>query len=143
MKKTRIANIKDIDKIYEIEKETFKNPWSKESIYYEIYEDELSDVIVIEENGEVMAYIGYMIIFDEIHIANVAVAQKSRGCGYGKLLLEEICKFADEHDKKLTLEVNVHNDVAISLYKKYGFKSFGTRKNYYGQGEDAHIMWRE
>ena len=37
------------------------------------------------------------------------------------------------------LEVNSINSKAISLYKKYGFVSYSTRKNYYGEN-DAILM---
>lgn len=139
----REANEQDIDAIFEIEKATFKNPWSKPSLYYEIVEDELSKVFVVEKDGQLVGYIGFMIIFDEIHIANVAVDKNFRGEGFGDILMEKITEFADENNFKVTLEVNEHNQVAISLYKKYGFKNFGRRKNYYGIDEDAFIMWRE
>ncbi len=140
---TREANENDINSIFEIEKATFKNPWSKPSLYYEIVEDELSKVFVVEKDGQLVAYIGFMIIFDEIHIANVAVDKNFRGEGFGDILMKKITEFADENNLKVTLEVNVHNEVAISLYKKYGFINFGRRKNYYGIDEDAFIMWRE
>lgn len=140
---TREANENDIDAIFEIEKSTFKNPWSKPSLYYEIVEDELSKVFVVERDDKLVGYIGFMIIFDEIHIANVAVDEEYRGEGFGNLLMETITQFADENSLKVTLEVNEHNEVAISLYKKFGFKNSGRRKNYYGIDQDAFIMWRE
>ena len=46
--------------------------------------------------------------------------------------------------KYITLEVRVSNIKAIGLYEKYGFKSLGTRKQYYqDNNEDALIMWTE
>ena len=40
----------------------------------------------------------------------------------------------------ITLEVNEKNIPAISLYKKYGFETLGTRKKYYNNQFDAYIM---
>ena len=52
-------------------------------------------------------------------------------------------KIADNENFKMTLEVNKKNEIAINLYRKYGFKIVGDRKNYYGIDQDAYIMWRE
>ncbi len=65
-KKIRLAKIDDIDSIYEIEKISFENPWSKKSIRNAIKEDLLSDILVFEYEKKVIAYISYMIIYDEI-----------------------------------------------------------------------------
>ena len=44
----------------------------------------------------------------------------------------------------MTLEVRVSNIVAQNLYKKYGFKLAGIRKEYYSDNkEDAMIMWND
>ncbi|GKZ08250.1 hypothetical protein [Paraclostridium bifermentans] len=44
----------------------------------------------------------------------------------------------------MTLEVRVSNVVAQNLYKKYGFKLAGIRKEYYSDNkEDAMIMWSQ
>ena len=56
-------------------------------------------------------------------------------------MLEELINIAKE--KKLdsvTLEVNVHNDIAIGLYQKYNFKEVGKRPKYYNNTDDAIIM---
>ena len=48
--------------------------------------------------------------------------------------------------KKWFLEVRRSNDPAVALYKKFGFKAVGTRKNYYKTPtgrEDALIMVKE
>lgn len=138
----REANAGDIEIIAEIEEATFPNPWSKNALYYQIVEDELSKVFVIEEDDVLAGYVGFMEIFDEIHIANVAVDKKFRGRGCGDMLMKEVTNYADKNNFKVTLEVNVTNEVALSLYKKYGFQTEGRRKDYYGLGQDAFIMWR-
>ena len=44
----------------------------------------------------------------------------------------------------MTLEVRASNVVAQNLYKKYGFKMAGIRKEYYSNNkEDAIIMWND
>ncbi len=44
--------------------------------------------------------------------------------------------------ERMTLEVRVSNNAAISLYKSLGFEEGGIRKKYYSDNnEDALIMW--
>ena len=41
----------------------------------------------------------------------------------------------------VTLEVREHNEAAIKLYEKWGFRPVGKRKNYYERpAEDAILM---
>lgn len=144
MEKTiRKAEEKDVKGIHEIEVDTFDLPWSEKSIRNQVVEDELSDVYVAIVHGKVAAYIGFMKVFDEMHIANVAVKKEYRGKGLSNKLFDEIIKIADRENFKITLEVDKRNEIAINLYRKYGFKIMGDRRNYYGIDKDAYIMWRE
>jgi ribosomal-protein-alanine N-acetyltransferase len=44
-------------------------------------------------------------------------------------------------NNELTLEVRVSNEAAQNLYRKFGFKIVGRRKQYYSDNrEDAYIM---
>jgi ribosomal-protein-alanine N-acetyltransferase len=52
----------------------------------------------------------------------------------------DICK--ERKIPSITLEVRSNNIVAQNLYKKYGFTGEGLRKNYYGEGLHAIIMWK-
>ena len=76
---TRLANKNDVDGIYEIEAANFEFPWSKNSIENSIINDDLQDIVITEVDGTLVGYISYMIVFDEIHIANVAVKSEFRG----------------------------------------------------------------
>ena len=72
---------------------------------------------------------------------NLFVSEKYRGLKIGKMLMAdvfEVCKA--ENIKMLTLEVRVHNEYAISLYKDLGFEVSHVRKNYYENNDDAYLM---
>lgn len=143
IKRTRLANKNDIEKIHEIEIESFENPWSKKSIENAIVNDELSDILLVEVAEDLAGYISFMKIYDEIHIGNVAVAKEFRGQNIGNDLFEGLIKIAEKENFKMTLEVEKTNEVAFNLYKKHDFEIVGERKNYYGLNRDAYIMWRE
>lgn len=59
---------------------------------------------------------------------------------FGKKLLENLINKSKNIASSITLEVNTENEIAINLYKKYGFKNLGKRKNYYNNMFDAYIM---
>lgn len=143
IKRTRLANKDDIDKIHDIEVESFENPWSKQSIENAIVNDELLDILIVEIDEDLAGYISFMKIYDEIHIGNVAVAKKFRGQKIGNDLFDGLVQLAEKDNFKMTLEVEKTNEPAFNLYKKYNFEILGERKNYYGINRDAYILWRE
>jgi ribosomal-protein-alanine N-acetyltransferase len=79
---------------------------------------------------------------DQAHITGIAVRGTHRGHGIGELMLISSIKEAIRRcSSVVTLEVRVSNNVAQSLYSKYGFKEMGLRKRYYVDNhEDAYIM---
>ena len=90
----------------------------------------------------VVGYAGLQVILDEGHITNVAVHPDHRRQGIGELLLLDLFEQAFPRGVlRLTLEVRASNLVARALYQKYGFEVEGRRLRYYGDGEDALIMW--
>ncbi|MBE6138470.1 MAG: ribosomal-protein-alanine N-acetyltransferase [Firmicutes bacterium] len=103
------------------------SPFSKEVVYI--------------ENGVVIGYLSYSIMYEKAEINEIFVLNSSRGQGIGSQLLEYLlnkCQFCEN----ITLEVRKNNEAAISLYKKYGFKEVALRKNYYNN-IDGILMMRE
>lgn len=140
----RQASAEDVADIYEIEQLCFPDPWSRDSIRYELEENERAFYLVAEHSGKVVGYAGLWWILDEGHITNVAVRPGYRN----RKIAEGIIRIMIEHTLSAgilhhTLEVRRDNQPAISLYGKFGFEVDGVRKGYYQfDGEDALIMWR-
>ena len=136
--------VEDIDRVFEIESQSFKTPWSKESFYTEVKENTLATYLVLTLDETVIGFGGMWLIMDEIHITNVAVAPEHRGQGYSKTLITDMIRYAKEKGfQHMTLEVRVSNAVAIALYEKFGFEGAGIRPKYYvDTGEDALVMWK-
>ncbi|MFT8314500.1 MAG: ribosomal protein S18-alanine N-acetyltransferase [Clostridium sp.] len=134
---------KYIDSILSIEKLSFTDPWSRDSMEKEL-NNNFARYVVVKLEDKVIGYGGMWIILDEGHITNIAVAPEYRCIGAGKLILKSlinICK--KEKVISLTLEVRVSNTIAQSLYSKFGFVTEGIRKNYYADNnENALIMWK-
>ncbi|MFD2444212.1 ribosomal protein S18-alanine N-acetyltransferase [Bacillus sp. CGMCC 1.16607] len=139
----RFMQEEDIDQIVNIEKLSFAVPWSKESFYNELHNNQFAKYVVLEENEKIIGYCGVWMIVDEAHITNIAVLPEYRGRNLGDALLAKVMETVKEMGAKtVTLEVRVSNTVAQNLYRKYGFKNGGIRKNYYSDNlEDALVMW--
>lgn len=135
----------DLDKIMEIENKAFNPPWSREAFLLELKNNLLAKYIVAEVDGEIAGYGGIWLIIDEGHITNIAVDEKYRGLGVGSKILEGLIQLCNDRNMTaMTLEVRKTNEVAKSLYKKYGFMEYGIRKGYYrDNNEDAIIMWKD
>ena len=131
-----------IDGIEEIERASFKTPWSRKMIEDEL-KNPLATYFVCENNGKVVAYMGYYRILDEAHITNIAVAEAYRRQGYGEKIFRFVLDdMRSKNVARATLEVNEHNLPAIALYEKNGFVLAGKRPCYYEGKDAALIYWR-
>ena len=76
----------------------------------------------------------------EAEIITMAILPKYQNQGIGFLILTELEGILSEIScNKVFLEVASNNLIAIHLYDKLGFKSFGIRKNYYSVSENKKI----
>ncbi len=137
------AKNKDVEEVYAIEKESFKDPWNKFIFYHEL-KNPVSLFYVAKKDEKVVGYIIAWIVGDEMHILNVAVKREERRKRIGSFLMRKIISEASEKNvKRIYLEVRVSNHPAINFYKKEGFKIIYTRKHYYRNGEDAYVMVKD
>ena len=76
----------------------------------------------------------------EAEIITMAILPKYQNQGIGFLILAELEGILSEIScNKVFLEVASNNSIAIHLYDKLGFKSFGIRKNYYSVSKNKKI----
>ena len=100
--------------------------------------DPFSKVIVYIEDNNVIGFLSYSIIYERAEINYIYVLESYRSQKIASKMLDYMirtCKICDN----ITLEVRKSNSIAISLYKKYGFKEVATRENYYND-EDGILM---
>ncbi|MGL5693615.1 MAG: ribosomal protein S18-alanine N-acetyltransferase [Peptostreptococcaceae bacterium] len=134
----------DIDGVFEVEKNCFEDYWSKDAFKKELTNN-LAKYLVAKKDGKVVGYVGTWFVVDEGHITNVAVHEDYRGQKIGDQLIKELVQVCKNNKiVAMTLEVRASNRVAQGLYRKYGFKMAGIRKEYYSNNkEDAIIMWND
>lgn len=77
---------------------------------------------------------------DIARLYSIAVADRARGRGIAKALLEKVEGAARAHgSRRMRLEVSQNNPSAIALYERFGYRRFAERREYYENGEHA---WR-
>ncbi|WP_392450432.1 ribosomal protein S18-alanine N-acetyltransferase [Staphylococcus massiliensis] len=132
----------DVPNVYDIERVSFNDSsWTIDAFYHELEENNFAQYFVLEYDGEIIGYLGLWIVIDQAQITTVAIDTKYRGYGLGQLLLKYVMQYASYSCSVMSLEVRVDNTVAQHVYQKFGFQYGGKRKNYYGNGEDAYVMW--
>lgn len=133
----------DLDAVARIEAASAPTPWSRQLFAGELtVSPRLRHWLVAEVDAQVVAFAGVMILDDEAHLMNIAVAPSHRRFGLGgQLLIALIDEVVDRGVRHLTLEVRVDNTAALALYRRFSLAPVGTRKDYYGPGEDALILW--
>ena len=137
----RRARPDDATDIAELEEKIFADPFNRKDIFSYICSDNGMCFTAIDESG-VVGYILGTKIPPEGEIYRIAVREDKRQRGIGYRLLSYGLKTEMEHGvETVFLEVRSQNAPARALYKAYGFKEIGIRKNYYqNPSDDAVIM---
>lgn len=137
----RSMNINDLDEIVNIEKDLYKSPWNEKQFKYELEENEFSYIFVLENEGIIVGYYGFWVMFEDCDITKVSIRKEFQGMKLSNILMKDCFERVKALGcNKINLEVRTTNERAINLYKKYGFQDVIIRKNYYGKNEDALIL---
>jgi ribosomal-protein-alanine N-acetyltransferase len=138
----------DIQEIIGIERDSYPTPWS-ENLFRSEMTSPISRLLVgrttQEQRRDVVGYIVYWRVDDEIHLHNIAVRRDVRRKGIASRLLVEAIRCSRlEGARWITLEVRRSNLPAQRMYEKFGFSIRGIRPGYYTDTkEDALIMWAD
>ncbi|MBI3659063.1 GNAT family N-acetyltransferase [Candidatus Acetothermia bacterium] len=157
----RRAEKMDLERVMQIEHESFPTPWPYDLLAQHMCED---GFLVAEIEAMLIGYIivGMKVpsLFSRLerrtlqllrgeelpepevgHVMNIAVDPRFRRHGLGRELLRHGMDYlknlgADE----IELEVRVDNEPAIALYNQFGFEVKERICNYYSNGDDAFLM---
>ncbi|MDQ7824469.1 MAG: ribosomal protein S18-alanine N-acetyltransferase [Candidatus Eremiobacteraeota bacterium] len=132
----------DIPRIREIEKQCFTDLWPEDGFERELQNTKVGLYLVAHTGEMVVGYMGAWIIMDESHITTLAV---DPSCQHRKIGLRLVLRLMREAITRgarwSTLEVAEKNTAALRLYDKFGFNRVGIRRDYYGEGNNALVMW--
>jgi ribosomal-protein-alanine N-acetyltransferase len=130
----------DLNRVYEIECKSFKDPYNVLFLLnlYELYSETF---LVAEKNGVVVGYVIARQVDGKGHVIAIAVEPKHRCQGIGKALMEAIMRiFESVGVREVFLEVRVSNIPAIKFYENLGFKKEEILPAYYSDGEDGVLL---
>ena len=130
-----------IPQVAQIERNTFSEPWSENSLAL-LCTEEYPSFVLTDEDGEVLGYVSTAKALDELQMINLAIKADCRGRGFAKLLLSALDDFCQTVGiESVSLEVRESNAAAISLYEKLGYEKVGLRRGFYRlPPENAVIM---
>ena len=137
---------RDLDGVLEVERESFTSPWTRDMYKWELQNRAVCHIYLLRTpECAVAGFCAFWLVFDEIHINNIALRPQYRGRGFGTALLHHVLDQARHLGaRRATLEVRAGNTGARRLYERLGFYVAGTRRNYYTNPvEDALILWRD
>ena len=142
--------VDDVDAVLDIERASFRSPWSRRAFLYELQENRVAHLWVARNRGSrdesvaslVAGYLCLWAIADEIHITNLAVRPAHRRRGIARFLLGALLEhYRQRGVNRVVLEVRPNNAEALGLYEGFGFRRVGRRKGYYfDTGEDALLL---
>jgi ribosomal-protein-alanine N-acetyltransferase len=130
------ASTRDASAIAALHGRSFRRGWSEQEV-----EGLLLDCHVIAhratEGAKLNGFILSRLVEDEAEILSVAVAERQRGRGLARALLNlHLRRLAGLGARTIFLEVDEHNVPALRLYQHAGFYEISRRSGYY-PGADA------
>ncbi|MBB5193501.1 ribosomal-protein-alanine N-acetyltransferase [Silvimonas terrae] len=137
--KIRALHHRDLDAILALDSQTNPHPWALGH-----WHDSLENhtCLVLEDDGEIIAFAIASLVLDEAELLLIAVAPWLQGQGLGRKILQALIdQLRQRGAAQMFLEVREGNTAARALYEKLGGSVSGRRKGYYplpgGAREDA------
>ena len=128
------ATPRDASAIAALHGASFRRGWSEQEV-----EGLLLDRHVIAHRAlmgaRLSGFIMSRVVEDEAEILSVAVAERQRGRGLARRLLDlHLRRLAGLAARTVFLEVDEYNAPALRLYQRAGFREVSRRPNYYPGG---------
>jgi len=130
----RKSEMKDTKDFMDIQEKVYSKPvpWPLDIVSMELRNKNALYLSLIE-NSVCVAFIGVSLKNkNEAHITNVAVLPELQHLGIGHLFLNQVFDYCRRYEfSSLSLEADIENESAISLYRAFGFKTRTIHEKYY------------
>lgn len=139
----RLAQLSDIPAIASLEATYYAGNGYPADFLYQALAQWPEGLIVAQQGDQI---VGYALVApaqqqDEYWLMAALVNTDGRGQGLGKqLCLRSIQSCRDAGGKCLWLSVAPHNEIALNLYCKLGFRERGLHQDFLGPGEHRLVM---
>ena len=132
-----------LDEVVALELAAYQHPWQLR--HFEDCLDSGYQAQMLRAGDVLLGYFVGMKGFEEVHLLNITVSPEHQRQGWARVMLDALALWARGQGAQwLWLEARAGNTRAIHVYKAHGFRSVGTRRQYYpaagGQREDAVVM---
>lgn len=133
-----------LPEVLSLEHASYPDPWTQGMFHQEMRNGPSHFYLAFHEDC-LIAYGGFWMILDEVHITKITVAPPLRGQGLGRVFMSFLeARGAEAGGKVIRLEVRESNAPARGLYRSMGFEEIGIRKNYYAvSAEHAIVMVKQ
>lgn len=136
----RQATSNDLDALIQLEHRSFREDRISRRSFRRFLEMPRDRLIVAELDGQLAGYC--LVLMNAAtrlaRIYSIAVSPDARGRGIGEKLIQEAEREAVDAGRiVMRLEVREDNDAAIALYRRLGYRQFGTYRDYYEDHGDA------
>jgi len=139
--KIRRASRKDLEAVYEIEKQSFKDAYPPSFLDF-LYEANRGTFLVAERDGTIVGYIIASADGELGHIISIAIHPSERRKHIGRAIMGEVLNILMNMGvTTVRLEVRRSNLDAQRFYELLGFKRSYALDNYYGD-EEAIVYFK-
>lgn len=123
---------KDVDRVMEIENDSFLCPWSVDDLIDRMRQRNCVGMVA-EIDGEVVGYMVYELHKSRLELINLAVDPTYRNQGVGSAMLHKLTgKLASERRHTLALQVSEKNTHAHLFFSRHGMLATKVVKGLYG-----------
>jgi [ribosomal protein S18]-alanine N-acetyltransferase len=146
------ATLADLPDLLRLEEACFSAPWTRKMLEAELTGNQFAHFLVAREtaksatsDGPIVGSLCFWIVFEEVRLMNLAVAEEMRRRGIGAALVGSALRIGlIQAATCAVLEVRASNDAALALYRRFGFTQVSIRPSYYSNPvEDAVLMEME
>lgn len=132
---------RDMPEVLEIERQSFEFSWSEEE-FLNCLRQRNCIGMVAEHNEQIVGYMVYELLKDQLHILNFATAPNVRRKGVGSRLMQKLIgKLAMQRRQEIVFEVRETNLPAQLFFKNCGCHAVDVlRGHYVDTDEDAYQM---
>lgn len=135
----------DLPDLLRLEVACFSAPWTRKMLEAELTGNQFAHFLVARDTANGGAIVGslcFWIVFEEVRLMNLAVAEDSRRRGIGAALVDSALRTGlTQAATRAVLEVRASNRAALALYQRVGFTQVSIRPTYYSHPvEDAVLM---
>lgn len=131
-----------IDDLINVERQCFAYHWTREQFALGLDKGAYR-TLGVYSNNNLVGYIAFSLIVDEMEILNLAILPEFRRKGLASILLQQALAVSQENGmRKSFLDVKRSNIAAIELYTKFGYKQVGVRERYYPDTHEDALLFR-